>query len=90
MRPLICGILSLSIGLCLGGGIAAPQTPAQKLSQADFEEDFDYMWTGFQEHYAYFDKKTTNWAKVKRIYRPRLSNVKTREDFITLLESVLE
>jgi C-terminal processing protease CtpA/Prc len=90
MRPFICGILFLSIGLCSANGIDPPSAPAQKLSQADFEADFDYLWKGFQEHYAYFDKKATNWNKVKRLYRPRLANVKTREEFIAVLELVLE
>jgi C-terminal processing protease CtpA/Prc len=90
MRPFICGILFLLLSGCLEDSVDPPPAPEQKLSQAEFEVDFDFMWTGFQDHYAYFDKKETDWAKVKRIYRPQLAKVTTREEFIALLESVLE
>jgi carboxyl-terminal processing protease len=75
-------------GFCTVTGTAAPPEP--KLSQQDYEDDFDCMWTAFREEYAYFDRKTTDWTKVKTIYRPRLATVRNRDDFIVLLESLLE
>jgi carboxyl-terminal processing protease len=48
------------------------------------------MWSSLRDNYAYFDKKETDWNKVRGIYRPRLAEVKSKSDFITLLERVLD
>jgi carboxyl-terminal processing protease len=66
---------------------AAPQT---NFTRKQYEEDFDYLWRAISEDYAYFDQKQTDWNKVSQIYRPQISGVKTRGDFVALLESVLE
>jgi carboxyl-terminal processing protease len=74
--------------LCfLAEAISAPQA---SFTRKQFEEDFDYLWQSISDDYAYFDQKQTDWKKVKEIYRPQLSAVKTRNDFVGLLESVLE
>src|SRR5207248_3488988 len=52
--------------------------------------DFDVLWREIGTSYAYFDKKTTNWARVETLYRPQLKDVTTRDEFIALLERVLE
>lgn len=67
--------------------VAAPQT---NFSRQQYEEDFDYLWRSISDDYAYFDQKQTDWNKVREIYRPQISAVKTRSDFVALLESVLE
>lgn len=80
-------IVCLWITLCsFNNGNA--QSPV--MTQKDYEADFDYLWVEFQDHYAYFDLKTTNWNKVKDIYRPQLAHVKSRDGFIAVLENVLE
>lgn len=66
---------------------AATQT---HFTRKQYEEDFDYLWQAVSDDYAYFDQKQTDWNKVREIYRPQINAVKTRGDFITLLESVLE
>jgi carboxyl-terminal processing protease len=66
---------------------AAPQTD---FTRQQYDEDFDYLWRSISDEYAYFDQKQTDWNKVREIYRPRISGVKTRTDFVELLESVLE
>ncbi len=66
--------------------VAAPQT----VTRQQYEEDFDYLWQSISEDYAYFDQKQTDWNRVREIYRPQVSAVKTPGDFVTLLESVLE
>jgi C-terminal processing protease CtpA/Prc len=92
MRALRLGMILGIVVVCVEGGLAAPfpQSQKPKPTQKDFEEDFDLMWKEIGENYAYFDKKATDWAKVKSIHRPRTPNVKNRDDFIALLESVLE
>ena len=62
----------------------------QSFSREQFTSDFDYMWSTLRDNYAYFDKKQTDWNKVREVYRPMLAEVKRRSDFITLLERVLD
>jgi dihydrofolate reductase len=55
-----------------------------------FTQDFDYLWSQLRGNYAYFDKKETDWGLGREVYRPRFAGIKTKREFITLLESVLE
>ena len=55
-----------------------------------FEADFDALWLSLDRNYAYFDVKQTDWAAVRSIYRPNARKVKTRAEFVGLLERVLE
>ena len=47
------------------------------------------MWSEIGASYAYFDQKATDWEKVNTIYRPLVQEIKTRDQFIALLEDVL-
>lgn len=81
-------LAALVISVCFfAAAVAAPQTT---LTTQQYEEDFDYLWQSIADDYAYFDQKQTDWNKVREIYRPQISAVKTRSDFVALLESVLE
>lgn len=62
----------------------------QLISSEQFTSDFDSMWSGLRDNYVYFDKKETDWNRVRELYRPMLAGVKTRSDFVTLLERVLD
>src|SRR6266550_5978200 len=62
----------------------------QSFSQEQFTSDFDYMWSTLRDNYIYFDKKKTDWNNVRELYRPMLSDVRTKSDFVTLLERVLD
>jgi C-terminal processing protease CtpA/Prc len=55
-----------------------------------FTQDFDYLWSQLRDNYAYFDKKETDWNLVREVYRPRVAEVRSKREFITLLERVLE
>lgn len=57
---------------------------------APFTADFDTMWSGLRDGYAYFDTKATDWNRVRALYRPQTTKVKNKEAFVTLLEKVLE
>jgi hypothetical protein len=61
---------------------------AADLRPEQFEADFDALWSSFDQNYAYFDVKQTDWAAVRSIYRPRAREVKTRAEFVGLLEHV--
>lgn len=62
----------------------------QSFSREQFTSDFDYLWSTLRDNYAYFDKKETDWDKVYELYRPRLAGVKSKGDFVALLERVLD
>jgi len=62
----------------------------QTFTSAEFAADFDFVWSGLRDNYAYFDNKETDWSKVKQLYQPMLAEVKSRSDFVTLLEKLLD
>ena len=64
--------------------------PQQSFSPEQFAADFDFMWSSLRDNYAYFDKKETDWNRVRELYRPMLAGVKNKSDFVTLLERVLD
>ena len=63
---------------------SATPTPQQ------YVEDFDQLWAIVRDGYAYFDSRKTDWNRVREIYRPQASAVQNREEFIGVLEHVLE
>src|SRR5437763_1937066 len=68
----------------------ASASAQQSFSQEQFTSDFDFLWSHLRDNYAYFDKKEIDWNKVRELYRPVLAGVKSRGDFVTLLERVLD
>jgi carboxyl-terminal processing protease len=80
-------LLTIVFIACVFGTSVSAQ---QSFSREQFTSDFDHMWSTLRDNYAYFDKKETDWNKVRDLYRPMLADVKSRSDFITLLERVLD
>ncbi len=60
------------------------QTPA------DFQQDFEYATKAIAEEYAYSDAKATRWGDVPGLYAEQLRTVKTRNDFVALLEQLVD
>jgi len=52
------------------------------------KQDFTYLWQAVNDDYAYFDNKKTDWDKVKEICLQQIDSIKSRNEFITLLENV--
>jgi C-terminal processing protease CtpA/Prc len=77
---------ALALLLC----ILAPASAQKSFTRQQYEEDFDYLWQNISEEYAYFDRKQTDWKRVREIYRPQISSVTTPREFVALLETVLE
>lgn len=88
-RALLRNKISASVvSLCLlVGAVAAPQS---NFTREQYTQDFDYLWKAISDDYAYFDQKQTDWNRVREIYRPQIETVKTRNDFVGVLESMLE
>ncbi|HSP33720.1 MAG TPA: S41 family peptidase [Thermoanaerobaculia bacterium] len=63
---------------------------AAQLTHGDFVADFQTLWSEVKNGYAYFDAKATRWDEVPQLYRADLDQVKTKTQFIALLEKVLD
>ena len=55
-----------------------------------FADDFLEFWTDIKDNYAYFDKKHTDWEKVKTFYLPQAQNAKDKNELITIFENAIE
>jgi C-terminal processing protease CtpA/Prc len=55
-----------------------------------FDHDFDVAVRSIAATYAYFDAKATRWSDVPAAYRADLGGVKSRDEFIALLERIVD
>ncbi len=60
-----------------------------KFSSEQYKKDFDYFWTSINDEYCYFNKKQTDWNRVKQLYSPMIDTVKSRNAFVGILEKAL-
>ena len=81
---IFCALLTFNFLSC---SIAFAQND---LTSEQYEEDFDFLWETFRTDYAYFDKKRTDWDRVREIYRPRIRTISTKSKFVALMETVQE
>ena len=63
------------------------QSPQMTTEQ--YRQDFNFFWTTINDEYCYFEKKKTDWQKVKEIYTPVVDTITNRDQFVTLLEKAL-
>ena len=56
----------------------------------DFQQDFDVAVETVGATYAYFDEKATRWKDIPALYAADLRAVTSRDEFIALLERVLD
>jgi len=61
---------------------------AQEVTNQQNKKDFDYFWTTIKTNYCYWDKKQTDWHKVKAIYSPLVDTITSKRSFVLLLEKV--
>jgi C-terminal processing protease CtpA/Prc len=57
--------------------------------QTKYQKDFEAFWSDINSNYAYLKQQNIDWPKVKEIYTPEVAAVKNNEEFIRLLETVL-
>jgi C-terminal processing protease CtpA/Prc len=86
-KTLACVLL---VALLLNSPVYSVAYSQESVTTAQFTQDFDYLWSQLRDNYAYFNKKETDWNRVKEVYRPRIAEVRTKTEFITLLERVLD
>src|SRR5207237_676328 len=85
---IVLTVVMFCIGLCLPPHLQA-QTQTL-LTQKEYEEDFDVFWKEIDQSYAYFDKKQTDWSRVRDTYRPLTAHIQSKREFVALLEQALE
>lgn len=61
---------------------------AQDVTKAQYREDFDFFLNTVKTDYCYWDKKQTDWEKVKAIYAPFLDTMNTKTSFVLLMEKL--
>ena len=61
---------------------------SQQLTSQQFREDFEYFWNTLDRQYAYWDKKATDWSKVKALYAAEADTIKSKWNFTLFLERV--
>jgi len=57
--------------------------------QTKYQKDFAEFWKTINENYAYFQQQKIDWNKVKEIYQPQADAIKEDNEFVRLLENVL-
>src|SRR5688500_16665009 len=77
-------LLSISVALIL-----LSFTTSHKQDQ-QYRKDFLEFWTDVKENYAYFDRKHTDWDKVKEVYLPLAESAKTKSELIVVFEKAIE
>src|SRR5690348_4487893 len=71
--------------------LAADTNGAERGASAqDYQADFAELCTQIGSTYAYFDSKPLQWNQVCELYRPDLARVGNRDQFVTLLEQVID
>ncbi|MCU7551753.1 S41 family peptidase [Chitinophagaceae bacterium LB-8] len=61
---------------------------AQQWTKEQYTKDFDYFLNTIKEDYCYWDKKQTDWEKVKAIYIPALDTITAKGGFVLLMEKL--
>lgn len=82
-------MLACCVCAALGPARAAAQNPADTLPPDAYVQDFDALWEQVRDGYAYWHRAHTDWARVRDIYRPRVEAVRSRREFLGVLEDVV-
>jgi C-terminal processing protease CtpA/Prc len=89
LRNLISTCLLIA-GVALPCGASGQTAAPRDLSAAEFLEDFDAAWAFVRESYAYFERKQTDWDRVRTLYRARVEEARGRREFVGVLEDMME
>ncbi|HUQ11284.1 MAG TPA: S41 family peptidase [Steroidobacteraceae bacterium] len=68
---------------------ALPVFAAEPVHDTTFAQDFDELWETLRDHYCFFESKSTDWDKVRELYRPRALAAGSAEAFEAVVGSVL-
>jgi carboxyl-terminal processing protease len=57
--------------------------------QSSYQKDFNEFLKIIDQNYAYLEKQSVYLSRIKEVYEPYLPNISDKDDFVRLLESVL-
>jgi carboxyl-terminal processing protease len=57
--------------------------------QSSYQKDFNEFLKIIDQNYAYLEKQSVYLSRIKEVYEPYLPNISAKDDFVRLLESVL-
>ena len=57
--------------------------------QTAYQKDFSEFWTDVRDNDAYLDTQAIDWVRVREIYQPMADTIKNRDQFIRLLETMM-
>ncbi|HEV8284686.1 MAG TPA: S41 family peptidase [Chitinophagaceae bacterium] len=60
-----------------------------QITSKQYQEDFIFFWKTIHEEYCYFNKKQTDWQKIKEIYESSIDSVSSWEQLVAILEKAL-
>lgn len=69
---------------------AAAMGADRERSPQEYRADYDELCSQVGSTYAYFDTKPLQWAQACELHRPDLEQVHGRDQFVTLLEQVID
>lgn len=78
-----------TIALLLLLSPAVTSAQEKQYSTEQYKQDFNYFWKSINDEYCYFNKKQTDWGKVKHLYSSKIDTVKSRDAFVDVLEKAL-
>lgn len=81
---------ALALACALAAPARAQTAPRDTLPAEAYVQDFDALWTYIRDTYAYWDRARTDWDRVRDLYRPRAAEVRSRREFLGVLEDVIE
>src|SRR3954469_5673259 len=61
---------------------------AQNFTPQQYREDFEYFWRTIKEDYCYWDKKQTDWERVRTVFAPQMDTITSRGSFVLVMEKV--
>ncbi|WP_316798402.1 S41 family peptidase [Pedobacter frigidisoli] len=59
------------------------------VAQTKYQKDLIEFWSDINDNYAYLDQQSIDWKKVKAIYEPQAEKISNDNEFIRLLENML-
>lgn len=77
---------------CAGAAASAFAAPAFAETPAPdvtFAQDFDELWETLRDRYCFFQDKRTDWAHVRRLYRPQALSAQSGDAFTEIVRQVL-
>jgi carboxyl-terminal processing protease len=74
----------------MAGLSLAAQGADRAFTAQDYQADYAEFCTQVGSTYAYFDTKALHWDRVCDLYREELGQVRRREQFVTLLEHLVD